>query len=433
MQPTLEKIISFCKQRGFVFPSSEIYGGINGLYDFGAYGTALNNNIKLFWQDEMRQIDEQFFLMDGAILGHPQIWQTSGHVNNFSDPMVDCLNCKKRFRADEIDLSRPCFSCGKLIWTEPRQFMLMFQTELGAMKESGSTTYLRPETAQMVFVNFKNIMMTTRTKPPFGIGQIGKSFRNEITPKQFLFRVREFEQMELEFFCHPASSDQYFKIWLDRRMAFYKKIGLKAENIRFRDHEKDELAHYSKYCTDVEYQFPFGWKELEGIAHRGDFDLQNHQQASGKDLTVFDEAKNEKFTPHVVECSVGVGRLFCAILFDSFNEEEVDGEIRTVLKIHPKLAPVKAAILPLVKKLNAPAIEIYNKLKTKFAVEFDESGSIGKRYRRQDEIGTPCCFTIDYQTLEDQQITARSRDDLSQQRINISKIEEYLTAIIEKK
>ncbi len=424
---TLEKIVSLCKQRGFVFPSSEVYGGVNGLYDFGPLGALLKNNIKNFWITEMQKFEEEFFLMDGAILSHPKVWETSGHVANFSDPLVDCLSCKRRFRADEIDLQSSCHVCGNKNWTEPRQFMLMFQTQLGAMSDSSSVSYLRPETAQMVFVNFKNVMNSSRAKLPFGIGQIGKAFRNEITPKQFLFRVREFEQMELEFFCLPEDSDRYFDIWLARRKEFYAKLGLKAENLRFREHAKDELAHYSKNCTDVEYQFPFGWKELEGIAHRSDFDLGNHQRESGKDLSVYVEATASRVTPHVVECSSGVDRLFCTILYDAYSEEDVDGDTRVVLKLHPKIAPVKAAILPLVKKLEEPAKRIFRDLRDAgFFVEYDESGSIGKRYRRQDEIGTPFCITFDYQSLEDQCVTVRYRDTLKQVRMNIDAIIEFL-------
>ncbi len=424
---TLEKIISLCKQRGFVFPSSEIYGGCNGLYDFGPLGCALKRNIKKLWLADVKSFAEPVFEMDGAILSSPKIWEASGHVKNFSDPMVDCLNCKRRFRADELDLNKACPTCGVKNWTDQRQFMLMFQTQLGAMSDSSSTCYLRPETAQMVFVNFKNVMNSCRTRPPFGIAQIGKAFRNEITPKQFLFRVREFEQMELEFFVHPSESDTYFKTWLERREKFYDKLGLNKNKLRIRPHAQDELAHYSTNCSDVEYEFPFGWKELEGIAHRGDFDLSSHQKLSDKDLTVFVEATKEKYIPHVVECSVGVDRLFITTLFDAYHEEVVDGESRIVLKLAPALAPIKAAILPLVKKLEEPAQKLYqNLLKSGLEVEYDESGSIGKRYRRNDEIGTPFCITIDFQTLEDGCVTIRNRDDLTQQRINMSTVEQFL-------
>lgn len=427
MSVSLEKIVSLCKQRGFVFPSSEIYGGLNGVYDFGPLGTLVKNNLKNFWIKEMNSFEEDFFLLDGAILGHPKVWETSGHVANFSDPLVDCLNCKRRFRADDVDLEKNCPVCGQKNWTAPRQFMLMFQTNLGAMSDSSSISYLRPETAQMVFVNFKNVVNSCRGKMPLAIGQIGKAFRNEITPKQFLFRVREFEQMELEFFCKPDASDKYFETWLERRRAFYQKLGIKAENIRFREHAKDELAHYSKNCTDVEYQFPFGWKELEGIAHRSDFDLKSHQNASGKDLSIFEEASGEKYIPHVVECSVGVDRLFCTVLFDGYTVDTVEGEERIVLKLHPAIAPFKMAVLPLVKKLEDPALKIFNTLKQAgFSVDYDVSGSIGKRYRRQDEIGTPFCLTVDYQSLDDNQVTIRDRDTLQQVRIDQSKVLDFL-------
>lgn len=428
-QATLEKIISLCKQRGFVFPSSEIYGGINGLYDFGPLGTTLKNNIKKAWIESMQQEAEDFFLVDGAILSHPKVWEASGHVANFSDPMVDCQNCKKRYRDDEVNLEKACPSCGIKNWTDVREFKLMFQTQLGAMSDSSSTAYLRPETAQMVFVNFKNIMTTSRTKIPFGIGQIGKAFRNEITPKQFLFRMREFEQMELEFFCHPNDSDKYFSIWLERRHNFYKSLGINMDNLKFREHAKTELAHYSKNCTDVEYNFPFGWKELEGIAHRSDFDLGNHSKISGKDLSVFDDATNSKFMPHVVECSVGVDRLFFTILFDSYVEEEVNGEIRTYLKINPRLAPTTVAVLPLANKLEEQSKLIFHSLKKEgFAATHDHSGSIGKRYRRYDEIGTPFCITYDFDSLEDLKVTVRFRDTLEQERVLINDLASFLKA-----
>lgn len=424
---TLEKIISLCKQRGFVFQSSEIYGGVNGLYDFGPMGTAVKNNLKTLWVEEMQRYPESFHLIDGAILAHPKIWEASGHVDNFSDPMVDCLNCKKRFRADEIDLEKGCSSCGIKNWTETREFKLMFQTHLGAMADSSSIAYLRPETAQTVFVNFKNVMTTSRAKIPFGIGQIGKAFRNEITPKQFLFRVREFEQMELEFFCHPDDSDKLFDVWIERRRNFYKMLGISEDKLRFYQTPKDDLAHYSKKGTDVEYNFPFGWKELEGIAHRADFDLKNHQKKSGKDLSVFDDTTSTKYIPHVIECSVGVDRLFFTALFDAYCEEEVEGEKRIVLKLHPKLSPITVAILPLVKKLNEKSLPIFAQLKKAgFVVEHDESGSIGKRYRRHDEIGTPFCITIDFQSLEDDTVTIRFRDDLRQERIAISDLEKTI-------
>lgn len=423
----LDKITSLCKRRGFVFASAEIYGGLNGVYDFGPLGCLLKQNLKKLWLSQMSSYPQDVVQLDGAILGHEKIWQASGHVANFSDPMVDCLQCKKRFRADELDLEKPCPSCGIKNWTEARQFMLMFQTQVGAMAGQGSIAYLRPETAQMVFANFKNVTTSSRVKPPFGIAQIGKAFRNEITPKQFLFRMREFEQMELEFFCHPDESDQIFTTWQERRMQFYKTIGLNTDKVRLRPHSNDELAHYSKACCDVEYQFPFGWKELEGIAHRGDFDLTCHQNTAGKELAYFDQATGQKYLPHVVECSVGVERLFLTLLFDAYHEEELEGETRVVLRLAPKVAPIQLAVLPLVKKLESGANELFTSLKTAgWSVQYDDSGSIGKRYRRQDEIGTPFCLTYDFQSVEDRTVTIRDRDSLEQERVSLDKLQEVL-------
>lgn len=428
---TLEKIVSLCKRRGFVFQSSSIYGGLNGVYDYGPLGVLLKENIKKAWIEDVSSFEEEVVQIDGAILGHHSVWKASGHVDNFSDPMIDCMHCKKRFREDEIDSNKGCPSCGVKNWTEAKEFMLMFQTQVGAVQDQSSIAYLRPETAQTVFVNFKNVMDSTRVKIPFGIAQIGKSFRNEITPKQFLFRVREFEQMELEFFCHPDDSDKYFKIWLDRRKEFFNKLGVNPEKLQFKAHGKNELSHYSKCCTDVEYQFPFGFKELEGIAHRTDFDLKSHQEHSKKDLSLTDEQTKEKYTPHVVECSIGVDRLFATLLFDSYCEEEVEGETRVVLKLHPKIAPIKVAVFPLVKKISENAKKIFLDLKKMGITSvFDESGSIGKRYRRQDEIGTPLCITYDYQSLEDNCVTIRHRDTLKQKRISISDIKDEVLKII---
>ncbi len=345
--------------------------------------------------------------------------------------MVDCLNCKKRFRSDDIDLDKPCKSCGVKNWTNIREFQLMFETNLGAMSENKSKAYLRPETAQTIFINFKNVISTSRVKIPFGIAQIGKAFRNEITPKQFLFRMREFEQMELEFFCHPDNSDKFFEFWLNKRTEFYNNLGLNKSRVRLRKHGQNELAHYSSYCTDIEYNFPFGWKELEGIAHRSDYDLKQHSKHSGKELAIFNEQTKESYIPHVVECSVGTDRLLLTILFDSYCEESINGEQRTLLKLNPKIAPVTAAVLPLTKKLSQEAINIYKNLKTNnYQVQFDESGSIGKRYRRQDEIGTPVCFTFDFDSLEDKKVTARDRDSLKQERISIEQIENYIKELV---
>ena len=429
---TLEKIVSLCKRRGFVYPAAEIYSGLNGVYDFGPLGAQLTQNIKNLWLKDMTSWPEEVVIIDGSILGPEAEWKASGHVDNFSDPMVDCQNCKKRFRADDpdVNLEKACPFCGIKKWTDVRQFQLMFKTNLGAVADKSSVAYLRPETAQTIFINFKNVTSTSRVKIPFGIAQIGKAFRNEITPKQFLFRLREFEQMEMEFFCKAEDADKYFEEWTNRRKEFFLKLGLDPEKIRLRNHEKDELAHYSKRCIDVEYNFPFGWKELEGIANRSNFDLSQHTNHSGKELSVFDDEKKESYIPHVVECSVGVDRLFLTILFDAYHEDNVEGESRTVLRFSPKIAPITAAILPLIKKLSEPARKIYTELKKQgFAVQFDESGSIGKRYRRQDEIGTPVCFTFDFDSLEDGKVTARNRDTLEQERISIDQLAKYLEVL----
>ncbi|MFH1831308.1 MAG: glycine--tRNA ligase [bacterium] len=430
---TLEKIVALCKRRGFVYPSAEIYSGLNGVYDFGPLGAQLKQTIKTLWLEHMMSQPEEIVLLDGAILGAQDVWKASGHVDNFSDPMVDCLNCKKRYRADDPDFDKEkvCPSCGIKNWTEVRQFKLMFESQLGASSDSSNIVYLRPETAQSIFINFKNVTSSSRVKIPFGIAQIGKAFRNEITPKQFLFRVREFEQMELEFFCKPEDADSFFELWLERRREFYKVVGLKDSNVRFRVHEKDELAHYAKGCTDVEYMFPFGWKELEGIANRADFDLTQHTKFSGKELSVFDEATQKAYVPHVIECSLGVDRLFLTLLFDAYHEEDLEGEVRTVLRFAPAIAPVTAAVLPLVKKLSEPSLALYKELKKQgIRVQFDESGSIGKRYRRQDEIGTPLCITFDFDSLEDQKVTIRDRDTLKQERIALDQVHNYITNIL---
>lgn len=479
---TLEKIVSLCKRRGFVFQSAEIYGGINGMYDFGHLGYLLKNNIKQAWIQAMQQNGKgEMFFLDGALLGPHIMWEASGHVANFNDPLVDNKDSKKRYRVDQLleaqkgsvikKLAELLFPHGApdekepedfilaliaelfkkensgliLIdagvqdpysgsigsWTDIRQFNLMFDTHLGALTDETSKAYLRPETAQTIFVQFKNLMTTNRAKLPFGVGQIGQSFRNEITPRQFLFRVREFEQMEMEWFCHDKNSLDQFKFWLDQRKAFYESLGLNMAKIRFHEHTKDELAHYSVCCTDVQYEFPFGFKELEGIAHRGTFDLTQHMKYSGKDLQVFDQETNSSFTPTIIETSVGVGRLFLAVLFDAYHEDTMDGETRVVLKLAPKLAPIKAAFLPLVKKLNEPMEAIYKTIyKTLPHIEFDESGSIGKRYRRQDEIGTPLCFTYDFQSEEDQSVTVRHRDSGKQERIKISEIASYIQTVL---
>jgi len=435
-QVTLDKIVSLCKRRGFVFPAADIYGGINGLYDFGHLGYLMKENIKQNWKKSIQNDLGDIFFLDGTLIGPHAMWEASGHIQNFHDPMVDCMNCKKRFRTDDdnINLEKACPSCGIKSWTDIRDFNLMFQTQLGAVADESNKAYLRPETAQTIFVQFKNIWSTSRTKLPFGVAQIGKAFRNEITPKQFLFRMREFEQMELEWFCKDENSMDMFNFWVEKRQEFYKSIGLNMSKIRMYQHPQEKLSHYSKCTFDVEYEFPFGFKELEGIAHRGTFDLTQHTKFSGKELSIFDQETGKSEIPTVVECSVGVERLFLTILFDAYHEDTMDNEVRTVLKLHPTIAPIKAAVLPLMKKISEPAEQLYKELKQQFInIDYDESGSIGKRYRRQDEIGTPVCFTIDFQTLEDQTITARLRDSGEQERIKISQAAEYLAKIINSK
>lgn len=424
---TLEKLVSLCKRRGFVYPTAEIYGGINGIYDSGPLGMLLKQNIKKAWSSSLKNLDLDILFFEGALIGPHAMWEASGHVQNFHDPMVDCLICKHRFRADDIDLEKACSHCGNKNWTEVRQFNLMFTTQLGAAAHQASTAYLRPETAQSIFVNFKNVWTSSRVKIPFGIAQIGKAFRNEITPKQFLFRMREFEQMEIEWFCKGESAQEFFDLWLKARVAFYDEIGIKKDHIKLRAHEKDELAHYSSMTSDVEFNFPFGWKELEGIAYRGNFDLTQHMKFSGKDLSVYDDATKESFVPHVVECSVGVDRLFLALLCDAYDEEAVEGETRIVLRFNPRIAPIKAAFFPLSKEL-APATEkIFKDIRALgYEVVYDATGSIGKRYRRQDEIGTPFCITYDFDSVNDQAVTIRHRDSMRQERIAISALGNYL-------
>jgi glycyl-tRNA synthetase len=435
---TLEKLVSLCKRRGFVYQSAEIYGGLNGIYDIGPVGVQLRNNIRTAWIQSLKNLKFNGKLLDilfleGALLGPEAMWQASGHTTNFHDPLVDCLVCKHRFRADDIDLSKPCPNCGNKNWTEVREFHLMFKTQVGAAVDQTSIAYLRPETAQAIFVNFKNIMSSNRVKIPFGAAQLGKAFRNEITPKQFLFRMREFEQMEIEWFCAEQSAQEFFKFWIEARQNFYQQIGIAKDKIRIRPHEQDELSHYSSMTSDVDYHFPFGWKELEGIAYRGNYDLSQHAKFSGKDLSVFDEATQQSYIPHVVECSVGLDRLFLTVLFDAYKEEMDGEEMRVVLQLHPRLAPVKAAFFPLTKA-QAPAMEkIYQDLMSTMNIEmqYDLSGSIGKRYRRQDEIGTPLCFTYDFESDIDKKVTVRNRDTMQQERINIDAIPKYITDMLQ--
>jgi glycyl-tRNA synthetase len=424
---TLEKLVSLCKRRGFVYQSAEIYGGLNGVYDIGPLGTLLKQNIRSQWIQSLLITDLEILFIEGAILGPHAVWEASGHIQNFQDPMVDCLTCKHRFRADDIDLNKPCPHCGNKTWTDVRQFNLMFKTQLGATTDQSSVAYLRPETAQSIFINFKNVYTSSRVKIPFGIAQIGKAFRNEITPKQFLFRMREFEQMEIEWFCKEASALEFFQFWTEHRKRFYATIGIDPLKIRIRAHEKEELSHYSSATSDVEYHFPFGWKELEGIAYRGNYDLSQHMKHSGKDLSVFDEETKTSYVPHVVECSVGTDRLLLTLLFDAYYEDTVEGETRVVLKFAPSIAPYKAAFMPLTKEQLEPTEKLFKDYKNKgYALQFDASGSIGKRYRRQDEIGTPYCFTYDFESAQDQKVTIRHRDTMQQERIPFDAINDYL-------
>jgi len=425
---TLDKIVSLCKRRGFVYQAADIYGGINGVYDLGHLGFLLKNNIRQAWKESMSKVTiGDVVFIEGSLLGPESVWEASGHLKNFHDPMVDCTNCKHRFRADHINLEKSCPNCGKKAWTEVRQFNMMFKTELGAAQGSSSKAYLRPETAQSIFTNFKNVLSTNRVKIPFGIAQIGKAFRNEINPKQFLFRMREFEQMEIEWFCKKENSDTFFDFWLQERMNFFNNLGFTRNKLRLRPHDKDELAHYSTKCSDIEYEFPFGWQEVEGIAHRGNYDLSQHTKYSGKELSVFDDITKTSYIPDVVECSVGVDRLFLTLLFDAYKEDTIEKETRTVLKLHPKIAPIKATFLPLTKKQVEKTEKIFKTIKKiEPNITFDVSGSIGKRYRRQDEIGTPVCFTYDFESDNDNMVTTRDRDTTKQERISIDKIAEYL-------
>ncbi|KKR96530.1 MAG: Glycyl-tRNA synthetase [candidate division TM6 bacterium GW2011_GWE2_41_16] len=428
---TLEKITALCKHRGFIYPSCDIYGGINGIYDTGPLGLMLKNNLKRAWKKFNNAQVDTILYMDGALIGSQALWEASGHISNFNDPMVDCLNCKHRYRTDEITLDGPCPHCGQTKWTEVRQFNMMFATNLGASSDQSSVAYLRPETAQTIFSQFKNIASSYRAKLPFGIAQIGKSFRNEITPKQFLFRLREFEQMELEWFCAPEEAHKFFELWRHARYNFYKTIGINPEHVRVRNHDKEELSHYSSATSDVEYLFPFGWKELEGIAYRGDFDLTQHSTFSKKDLSYFDEAAKRSYMPHVVESSVGVDRLFLVTMFEAYDEETIqDGDkedTRVVLRFHPTIAPIKCAVLSLTKKQSDQARVLFTELK-KAGIDtvFDEAGSIGKRYRRYDEIGVPYCITFDFDTEKDASVTIRERDSMKQERIAIADVQKYI-------
>lgn len=452
MEMTMDKFVAYLKQLGFVYQGSEIYGGLANTWDYGPLGVELKNNLKKLWWKTFVQSSVNNVGIDSAILMNPQTWVATGHVGGFSDPLIDCKCCNTRYRADKLiedfthgsetgdgwdndrlynyvmDNKIPCPNCGKTNFTEIRKFNLMFQTHQGVVEDAKTVVYLRPETAQGIFLNFKNVQRTTRKKVPFGICQIGKSFRNEITPGNFIFRTREFEQMELEFFCKPDTDLEWFDYWKSYCQKFLFDLGLKEENLRFRDHEKEELSFYSKATCDVEYNFPFGWGELWGIADRTNYDLTQHQNHSKKSLEYLDPTTNEKYIPYVIEPSVGADRLFLSVLCDSYEEEILeDGETRVVMKLHPSVAPFKVAILPLTKKQSDKATEIYSQLAKYFNCEYDVAGQIGKRYRRQDAIGTPYCVTVDFDTMEDETVTVRDRDTMEQIRLPINQLVDYIS------
>jgi glycyl-tRNA synthetase len=427
-----DTLVSLCKRRGFVFPSSEIYGGIGGFWDYGPLGVEMKNNIKREWWRAMVQERDDVVGIDASIIMNPRVWEASGHVAVFTDPMVDCKNCKHRFRADHLD-SDVCPDCGaKGRFTEARPFNLMFKTYVGPVEESANEVYLRPETAQAMFTNFENVVTSMRRKLPFGIAQIGRSFRNEITPGNFIFRDREFEQMEMEYFCKPGTDEALYAGWIQERLNWHLSLGVREENLRVRPHDKEELSHYSKGTSDIEYHFgALGWSELEGIANRTDFDLKQHAEFSGKSLTYFDEEANEHIVPYVIEPALGVDRTFLVLLYDGYREEEVRGEKRVYLKLDPAVAPIKVAVLPLSRneKLTPLARDVHARLRPHFMTQFDDAQSIGRRYRRQDEIGTPLCVTVDFDSLDDNAVTIRERDSMEQSRV---RIEELVDALREK-
>ena len=453
-EKTMEKIVALCKGRGFVYPGSEIYGGLSNTWDYGPLGVEFKNNVKRAWWRKFVQESRYNVGLDAAILMNPQTWVASGHVGGFSDPLMDCKECKTRHRADQLiedqtgvnpagwsdekmmefirEQGVTCPNCGKTNFTDIRKFNLMFKTYQGVTEDAKNEIYLRPETAQGIFVNFSNIQRTTRKKLPFGVCQIGKSFRNEITPGNFTFRTREFEQMEMEFFCKPGTDLEWFAYWKDACKNWLLSLGMKEENIKLRDHEQEELSHYSNATTDIEFLFPFGWGELWGIADRTDFDLKQHIEHSSKSLDYFDPETNERYVPYVVEPSLGADRVALAFLCDAYDEEQLDEkDTRVVLRLHPALAPFKACVLPLSKKLSEPALAVYDQLAKSFRVDYDEAGSIGKRYRRQDEIGTPFCITYDFDSQEDGCVTIRDRDTMAQERIRIEDLGAYLAKRIE--
>ncbi|WP_213974722.1 glycine--tRNA ligase [Tepidanaerobacter acetatoxydans] len=450
VEKSMNKIVSLCKRRGFIFQGSEIYGGLANTWDYGPLGIELKRNVKDYWWKKVVHERDDVVGLDSAILMHPKVWEASGHVAGFNDALIDCKQCKSRFRADHLienslnihvegksvqelteiihDNKIKCPTCGSVAWTEARVFNLMFKTYQGVTEDSSSIVYLRPETAQGIFVNFKNVLDSCRMKLPFGIAQIGKSFRNEITPGNFTFRTREFEQMELEFFVKPGDDQEWFEYWRQFMVDFFVSLGVKKENLRLRDHSPEELSHYSKGTTDLEYKFPFGWGELWGVANRTDYDLSRHMEYSGKSLTYFDPKENKQIVPYVVEPSLGADRAILAVLCDAYDEEEVQGDTRVVLHLKPEIAPIKCAVLPLSKKepLEELACKVYHDLKKYYHMEYDNTGSIGKRYRRQDEIGTPFAITIDFDSLEDNKVTIRDRDTMEQDRIEINQVRDYL-------
>ena len=459
MLKSMDTLVALCKNRGYIYPGSEIYGGLANTWDYGPLGCELKNNIKSAWRKKFIQESEYNVGLDAAILMNPTTWVASGHVGGFSDPLIDCKECKTRHRADKLieewahekgndmiadgmsdeelikfikDNKIPCPNCGKTNFTDIRKFNLMFKTFQGVTEDKTSEIYLRPETAQGIFVNFKNVMRTTRRKLPMGIAQIGKAFRNEITPGNFIFRTREFEQMELEFFCKPGSDLEWHKYWKEFCENWLLNLGMKKENIRLRDHSPEELSHYSNATTDIEFAFPFGWGELWGIADRTDFDLKSHMKVSKEDFTYTDPETNEKYVPYCIEPSLGADRVALAFLCNSYDEEEIgEGDTRVVLHLHPVLAPFKLAVLPLSKKLSEKARQLHEKLSKKFMCDYDETGSIGKRYRREDEIGTPYCVTVDFDTLEDDTVTIRDRDTMEQIRLKIDEIENWIEKKLE--
>ncbi len=429
----MDKIVSLCKRRGFIFQSSEIYGGLNSCWDYGPLGCELKRNVKEEWWRAVVREREDVVGIDCSILMHPRVWEASGHVESFADPLVDCKGCKKRFRADDLEDPRHCPECGGEL-TEARQFNLMFKTFMGPVEDDASVVYLRPETAQGIFANFENVATTARLKLPFGIAQIGKSFRNEITPGNFIFRTREFEQMELEYFVEPGTDEHWFEHWKQERWRWYLDLGIRPSRLRMREHGPDELAHYAKACVDIEYEFPFGWSELEGIANRTDFDLRRHQEFSGKNLEYFDDQARRRFVPYVIEPSAGVDRSLLTFLVDAYDEQVSErGERERFLRLHPRLAPLKVAVFPLVRRDGMPELarKVFADLRKRFPAFYDERGAIGRRYRRQDEVGTPFCVTVDGQSLEDNTVTVRYRDSREQPRVAIPELGDFIAEQIE--